>query len=375
MRVWKTHSFFVAFLMAVFAVSLLTGCGQFFPKSGSTPTPPAGSGSYFYLANLTGLSVSGYSVTTSNTVAGVSGSPSNLTVGVNAVTATPSGAYLYAASEIGSAIYGYALGSNGSLTLLNNSTALFTGVSPLVMQVDPSGQWLIAVDAQPVATIFSINTSTGLLTQAGTLALDPGSPSSITFTPDNTKMYVALSTGGVDIFTFSASSGVLNKTGILSPKQNVNADFGVAVDPANKYLFVTETGINAVRVLSIGTNGALTELTGSPYATGAGPNGVLVDATGSYVYVANSTASTISGFLLSGTGALTQISGSPFPAVGTSPVSLAEDATKTYIGVANSGGGPDLQVFTISTTTPGALTTYAATTGSSSGPFAVVSAK
>jgi DNA-binding beta-propeller fold protein YncE len=226
-----------------------------------------------------------------------------------------------------------------------------------------------------VATIFSINTSTGLLTQAGTLALDAGSPSGITFTPDNTKMYVALNTGGVDIFTFSASSGVLNKTGNLSPKQNLNADFGVAVDPANKYLFVTETGINAVRVLSIGTNGALTELSGSPYTTGLGPNGVLVDTTGSYVYVANSTDSTISGFLLSGTGALTQISGSTFPSIGTGPVSLAEDATKTYIGVANSGGSPDLQVFTFSTTTPGALTTYAATTGSSSGPFAIVSPK
>lgn len=373
MRVSKVRTFAIGFLLAVFVVSLTAGCGQFFPKSGNTP-PPSGSGSYFYLGNLTGLNVSGYSVTTSNTVASVSGSGLNIAVGVNAITTTPSGTYLYAASEIGGAIYGYALGSNGSLTLLNNSSALITGVSPLVMQVDPSGQWLIAVDASPTATIFSINTSSGLLTQTGTLALDAGTPSGITFTPDNTKMYVALNTGGVDIFTFSASSGVLKKTGLLSPKQNVNADYGVAVDPANKYLFVTETGINAVRVLSIGTNGALTELSGSPYATGAGPNGVLVDATGSYVYVTNKTDGTISGFLLSATGGLTQISGSPFT-TGSGPVALAEDATKTYIGVANSGGSPDLQVFTISTTTPGALTNYASTTGSSSGPFAIAAAK
>jgi 6-phosphogluconolactonase len=373
MRVSKVRTFATGFLLAVFVVSLTVGCGQFFPDENST-TPPTGTGSYFFLANLTGLSVSGYSVTTSNTVASVSGSPSNLSVGINAIAATPSGAFLYAASEVGSSIYGYSLGSGGALTLLNNSSALITGVSPLAIQVDPSGQWLIAVDAQPVATIFSINTSTGLLTQTGTLALDPGTPSGITFTPDNTKMYVALNTGGVDIFTFSSTSGVLTKTGNLSPKQSVNADYGVAVDPGNKYLFVTETGINAVRVLSIGTNGALTELSGSPYATGLGPNGVLVDETGSYVYVANSTGGTISAFLLSGTGGLTQISGSPFT-TGTGPVALAEDATHTYIGVANSGGSPDLQVFTISTTTPGALTSYASTTGSSSGPLGLVAPK
>jgi 6-phosphogluconolactonase len=375
MRISKARSFVPGFLLAAFVVSLMAGCGQFFPKSGSTPTPTPtpGSGSYFYLANATGLSVSGYSVSTTKTVGNVSGSPSGLIAGPNALAITPNGSYLYAATEGGLSIYGYLLGSGGSLSLLNNNSALVSGVAPLVMQIDPSGQWLIVVDALSAVTIYSINSSTGLLTQTGTLQLNAGSASGIIFTPDNTKMYVALGTSGVDIFTFSASSGVLNQTGTLSPKQNLNADFGVTVDPGSKYLFVTETGINAVRVLSIGTNGALTELSGSPYATGLGPNGVLVDTTGSYVYVANTTDGTISGFLLSGTGALTQISGSPFSSIGIGPVSLAEDATKTYIGVANSGGSPDLQVFTFSTTTPGALATYAATTGSTSSPLAVAS--
>jgi DNA-binding beta-propeller fold protein YncE len=103
---------------------------------------------------------------------------------------------------------------------------------------------------------------------------------------------------------------------------------------------------------------------------------VIVDATGSYVYVANRTDGTVSAFTLATTGALTQISGSPF-LTGTNPVDIAEDMTHAYIAVACSGGTPDLQVFTISTTTPGALTSFAtANTGTDpTNAFAVVTSQ
>jgi 6-phosphogluconolactonase (cycloisomerase 2 family) len=197
------------------------------------------------------------------------------------------------------------------------------------------------------------------------------------FTPNNSLIYVSLGTGGVDILSFASSTGVLTgPNGNLKPKQTQNADQGMAVDPGNKYLFVAETGLNGVRVLSIGTNGALTELTGSPYATGLGPSGVLVESTGSYLYVANRTANNVSAFLLSSNGALTQVSGSPFT-TGTNPVDLVEDTTNAYIAVACSGGSPDLQVFKLGTTTPGALTSFTtSTTGTDpTGAAAIVSAK
>jgi len=40
------------------------------------------------------------------------------------------------------------------------------------------------------------------------------------------------------------------------------------------------------------------------------------------------------------------------------PVALAEDKSKAYIAVVCAGGSPDLQVFSISSTTPGALTSF-----------------
>jgi 6-phosphogluconolactonase len=138
---------------------------------------------------------------------------------------------------------------------------------------------------------------------------------------------------------------------------------GVTTNPTSTFVFITETAISAVRVLSIGTNGALTEVPGSPFATGTGPSGVLVSSDGSYVYVTNSTDSTISGFVLAANGTLTEIADSPF-STGTTPVDIAEDSTGTYVGIVCNGGGQDLEVYSFDATTGGALDAAAsATTG------------
>jgi 6-phosphogluconolactonase (cycloisomerase 2 family) len=90
---------------------------------------------------------------------------------------------------------------------------------------------------------------------------------------------------------------------------------------------------------------------------------VLVDSTGSYVYVANRAQNNISAFLLTSAGTLTAISGSPF-STGDLPVAMVEDKTKAYIAVVCAGGNSDLEVYSISATTPGALVPYkTATTG------------
>lgn len=355
MRFWKILP------LAAFSL-LLGGCGQFFPKVTTTTTTTGSTGNYLYVANTTVPSIAAFSVSTT-ALSVVSGSPYSLGVTPGAVAVTPSGSFVYAASLAG-AIYAYSIGTGGALTVANNGSAVVSEISPVAIRIDPTGNWLIAVDLTPAAYLFSIDSSTGLLTSEGNIPLDVGTPDRIVFTPNDSFVYVSLGTGGVDILSFNSTTGVLSgPSGNLKPKQAVNADQGLAVDPGNKYLFVTETGLNGLREFSIGTTGALTELTGSPYTTPLGPAGVLVDSTGSYVYVANRTAGTISAFLLSATGALTQISGSPFT-TGTNPVDLVEDATKTHVAVVCSGGTPDLQVFTISTTTPGALSSFAtATTG------------
>lgn len=355
----------------------LAGCGKFFVPD-NNPNPPSGSGNYLYVANGSAGSVTGFSIGTSS-ISATSSSPYTLGISPSAMAITPNSSYVYVASLAG-AIYGYSVGSNGALSLLNDGNALITGISPLALSVDPSGNWLIAVDASPAAYVFSINSSTGVLTQQGNpLGLSiAGIANRIAFTPSNGLAYISLGTGGVAICTFSASTGVLTQTNqVLKPKATNNADQGLAVDPAGKYLFVAETGANAVRVLSIATSGALTEVSGSPFKTGLGPIGVTLDSTGSYVYVANRTDGTVSAFLLGTTGALTAISGSPFQ-TGTNPVDLTPSTSGSYLAVACTGGTPDLQVFSIQSatgTTPGALTSFATSQAASpTGALAVVAA-
>jgi 6-phosphogluconolactonase (cycloisomerase 2 family) len=72
------------------------------------------------------------------------------------------------------------------------------------------------------------------------------------------------------------------------------------------------------------------------------------------VYVANSTANVITGYTLGTGGSLTPLSTSPF-ASGTTPTAMSLDSTGTYLFVVNSGGSPDMQVFSFDSTTAGKL--------------------
>ena len=293
----------------------------------------------------------------------LNGSPFATGLPPNALAVTPNNAFLYVASVSGG-IYAYTINSDGTLSVANSGSPVATGVSPIALKVDPTGKWLIAADLTPATYVFSIDTSTGALTtQGNAVPLDTGTASNLYITPNGQYVFISLGTGGVDILTFNGTTGVITKLSqILHPNASTNADLGLSGDPNSKFLLVTETGINSVRVLNINTTGTiLTELATSPVKTGLGPSQVLVTTDGSYVYVTNRTDGTISGFTLAANGSLTALAGSPYT-TGTAPVDLVEDQSHAYIGVACAGGNPDLQVFKIDTTTPGKLDAFASQT-------------
>lgn len=303
--------------------------------------------------------IAGFTLANSK-LAATSGTTYTVPLSPFALAVTPSNSFLYVGSEAG-AIYVYTINSDGSLSIGNGGNPVATSVFPLTMKVDTTGNWLIAVDSiSQDAYVFRINTSTGALTSVtgSTVGLAASSTEGMALTPDDSYVYVALGTGGVETLSFNSSTGALAEVNnVVAPKQNLDADQAVAVSPNGDYLFVAETGISAVRVYSIGSGGAIKEIAGSPFSVGLGPDAILVDSTSSYVYVANRTANTISAFTLATDGTLTKISGSPF-AAGTNPVGLVEDNSDTYVAAVNEGGSPDLKVYTISTTTPGALTAF-----------------
>lgn len=350
--------------LAGFALAL-TGCGQFFPPitSGGGGTS---SGDNIYIGNL-GTStptIAGLTIA-SSAVSAISGSDWNSSYSPDSMVVTQNDEYLFMGSDSGE-ILSFPINSSGGL----GSGTAAASVIGSAMAIDTSGNWLIVVDLSGDVYAYGLDSSNGTLTSplsSGTAVMNGCSPttnlaggtSGIVVAPSDNYIYVTCGTAGVYTFSFDSSSGDLTSVNsTLTPKQSGDADYGIAVAPSGNYLYVAETGIGALRAFSISSsNGTLSETTtlGSPYKTATGAYGVLVDSTGSYVYVTNRTQGTISGFSIGSTGALTAISGSPF-ATGTLPQTLIEDKSDTYIAVACAGGNPDLEIYTIGT--GGALTSF-----------------
>jgi 6-phosphogluconolactonase (cycloisomerase 2 family) len=146
----------------------------------------------------------------------------------------------------------------------------------------------------------------------GTAAFGP-----LVVTPNNLFVYVLDITAGNQIFGFQiahANSGALAAiTGSPFKLSGTATADTIAVDPMNRFVYVTDRGNNAVHVLMIGQSGALTEATGSPF-TVASPDGIALTASGSIAYVPDSTDGDIFIFDVGAFGGLTTnpLSNSPF---------------------------------------------------------------
>jgi 6-phosphogluconolactonase len=356
----------------------LAGCGGFFvPQTNSGGG--SNTGDYIYVGNSADPYIAGFGVSSSGALSVLSGSPYNNGVAAQSLAVTPANKFLYAGTTNG--IYLYTINSNGSIAIQNSGSAVAQDMVATQMQVDSTGNYLLAagfgtsIGAQAIG-IYTINASTGLLTAVtgSPLALYTGSsstptvvtPTGLLITPNNAYVYVSLGSLGVQILTLGSggalSTGGSNPPPLLLPVSTSTSpsDQGLASDPLSAFLFVAETN-TGLRVLSIGTGGSLKEVSGSPYAVGTGPTGVLLDTTGSYVYVANKGSNNISAFTLTAaSGKLTAISGSPFASGGQLPIAMVNDNSKKFVAVINSGqngsgGKSDMQVFKFDTTTDGKL--------------------
>jgi 6-phosphogluconolactonase (cycloisomerase 2 family) len=369
----------IAFALFLATPALLTtGCG-FFPPLPSGCSDCTTAVSYMYVANVqpSAPSIAGFVLTTTTTPASgttaattalsLSKTPNSgyaLSFVPSAMAITPTNTFLYA-SGLAGGIYIYGINTDRSITLQTTISPVTAYPAVSAMQVDPTGNWLITANLStsttaPTMAVYAINTSTGALTVNGTLTLKTvGAAQQLAISPNGTNVVMTQGTGGINAFTFNPTTGALAYVGNVPSAGTLNSDLGVAFNPTSTFCFVTETVASAVRAFSVNaTTGALTEISGSPFATGNGPSAVMVDASGDYVYVTNRTDGTVSAFVQAASGALSEITGSPF-ATGTTtatvPVSIAEDSSKTYVGIVNQGGNPDLKVYTFDATTLGAL--------------------
>lgn len=199
------------------------------------------------------------------------------------------GPFLYVADV--AKIDAFQVGSTGMLSAVPSSPVA-AGID-LYVALDPRDKFLFAANDGPPASVlgFSIDPSTGVLTPV------PGA--SFPVTPNDT-----------------------------SPMQLGQ----IVVDTTGKFVYVPLVFSNEVVAFSITSSGALTPVSGSPFAAGITPLSMTVAK--NFLYVSN--AAGISGFSIDqSSGVLTPLAGSPF---GIHAAPLTSDSSGNYLyGSALSG--------------------------------------
>jgi DNA-binding beta-propeller fold protein YncE len=136
--------------------------------------------------------------------------------------------------------------------------------------------------------------------------------------------YVANSgDGNVSAYTINATTGALTPVS-GSPFAAGRLPYSVAVSASGPFAYVVNEGDGSVSAYTIDTTtGALSPVSGSPFSAGNGPYSVTVSSNGQFAYIALAGSANVAAYTINATtGALTPVPGSPF-AAGTFPRSVA----------------------------------------------------
>jgi uncharacterized repeat protein (TIGR01451 family) len=255
--------------------------------------------------------------------------------------------------------------SSGALTQLAGFPVSLGSIFAQHSTVDQAGKFLfISEDSTDSVGVFSINQKSGALVQV------PGSPffsgpgtSVPVLHPTGKFLFVTNvnTTGGDSVAAYRVSpNGALTPV-IGSPFPAGVAPYGAVVHPGGRFLYVTDltdTGGN-VMVFSVNsTTGALSRVSGSPFAACLFCQALVIDPQGRFLYGSSGTGSYIAGAAINpATGVPSPLSGSPFSTAGLSPGSLAMSPTGKLLFAGNqvpSNQPGSVSVFTIDPST-GAL--------------------
>jgi 6-phosphogluconolactonase len=186
-----------------------------------------------------------------------------------------------------------------------------------------TGFMWVATQGDQRVTPFTVNLSTGAVSQVGSAVATGTAPTAMAITPDAKSLFVA---NAVDnsVSAYSVNSdGSLTAQGAATPTGQLPV--ALAVDPSSKFLFVANENSSTISVFSI-SGTSLTQV-GLPFpsslpgdVTGNGPAALVTSPSGNYLYVANQFTNTLGAFSYDANGALTLIAGY---ATGNNPSGLA----------------------------------------------------
>ena len=250
----------------------------------------------------------------------------------------PNGKSLYVAEGTKGLVNAYAIGSGGTFTAVNGTYKFVNGLG---FQT-PNIAW--------VATSYTVFPKIGL----------NGVQNAVCSAPQNTPpksefLYAVDSLNNVAWeFGVDTSTGALTNPPGTAAVQVFSTDqvpMGVAVDPCDRFVYVSDSLTNKVSayVLCAYVNlltgcpyadGSLVQISGSPISLSGSANGpgpLTVDAYGNYLYVLGTLSNTISPLKISPiSGGLTALT-PPTVATGVGPISIVVRGDDSWLFVANFG--------------------------------------
>jgi 6-phosphogluconolactonase (cycloisomerase 2 family) len=273
-----------------------------------------GRSNFLYAANDGSGTISGFKIDpTSGFLERIPGSPflaDGPPGGDYSLTATPNGKYLYATSDSTTVIHIYEISSTGALSLVG--TPVQTGATNDGLKVTANGKFLVVGENTLTAVgVYSIGSNGALTAVAGSPFPASAPPYDVEVNCGN-LVFVADSGSLVDVYSMQSSGSLTRVPGEPFSNGTTSTNGGLALSPNNQFLFVTDSFSNDVSSMAVASDGALSQVPGSPFATSSWTGGVAVTHSGTFVYSALFTVAQVDGRAVDSTGKLTPVPGTPF---------------------------------------------------------------
>jgi 6-phosphogluconolactonase (cycloisomerase 2 family) len=211
---------------------------------------------------------------------------------------------------------------NGSGVLASSPPVSTQNGLPYAIAAHPTMDFVYTAHQSNSALMaFSVNTTTGALTQVQSLTNAITSVNALVIDPSGRYAFAVSGSGGVCAWRINSTTGILSSAGCANTAGS-GGTWSVAVHPNGQFLYTTsDSTTNNVSIFSINqTTGALT-LSGSPATAGSNPRGVTVDSSGNYLYVTNYVSNNVSAFSIGGSGLTLTSLGAAIP-TGPNPVGV-----------------------------------------------------
>jgi len=297
--------------------------GGFFASNRTTVSTV---GNFLFASNTGSNDVSVFTINSkTGALTLVTGSPfktGGTSAGAIALSATPDGKFLMAANSGSDNITVFSIASTGKLTPIAHSP--FAALAePDGIKVSPNGKFLAV--AEPLANqteMFSIAASGSLTSLGATPGVADSGVAGVDINCNSSLLYAGAYNGKSPNYTL-VDGYWISHTGTLTPLHGSPFEPGVG-ENSNvvllgyglgwQTLFVSNQISNTITVFKVAFNGSLWLLPGSPFPMKSGasdPSGMATSKDGRLLYVANDT-NKVSVFRVSAWGALTEVAGSPF---------------------------------------------------------------